>query len=326
MQLSEKTAAAAKTSAPARTPAPARPAEWVARPERGNLRLLRFMAALSLRFGRRASRLPLHAIVWYFFAFAPAARRDARRYLRLALGRRPTARDRLRHLFCFASTIHDRVFLLNERDDLFAISIEGEDLMRAQIASGRGAFLMGSHLGSFEVVGAVGRREPGLHVAMAMYEDNAAKVNATFKGVNPRLTPDIIPLGRIDAMLQISQRLDEGAFVGVLADRTFGPEPLQAVTLLGEPAQLPTGPMRMAAILGCTVIFMAGLYRGANRYHVVFAKLADFSGIPAAARAAAVHDAIDRYAALLERYCRSDPYNWFNFFDFWRPRAAERGP
>jgi predicted LPLAT superfamily acyltransferase len=27
-----------------------------------------------------------------------------------------------------------------------------------------------------------------------------------------------------------------------------------------------------------------------------------------------------RYAALIDRYCRSDPYNWFNFFDFWRER------
>ena len=23
-------------------------------------------------------------------------------------------------------------------------------------------------------------------------------------------------------------------------------------------------------------------------------------------------------AALLEKYVRDDPYNWFNFFDFWR--------
>ncbi|MFI4890444.1 MAG: acyl-CoA synthetase, partial [Steroidobacterales bacterium] len=28
------------------------------------------------------------------------------------------------------------------------------------------------------------------------------------------------------------------------------------------------------------------------------------------------------YAALLERYCTSDPYNWFNFFDFWQDPAA----
>src|SRR5271166_5600592 len=89
-----------------------RPAEWLARPERGSPRLLRLMASLSLLVGRRASRVPLHAIAWYFFAFAPTARRHARRYLRLALGRNPGARDRFRHLLYFATTIHDRAFLL----------------------------------------------------------------------------------------------------------------------------------------------------------------------------------------------------------------------
>ncbi len=256
--------------------------------------------------------------------FAPTARRHARRYLRLALGRNPGPRDRFRHLLYFATTIHDRVFLVNGHDELFDISIEGQDLMRAQLATGRGAFLIGSHMGSFEVVGAVGRREPGLRVAMAMYEHNAVKLGAILKGINPQLTPDIIPLGRIDAMLELSRRLDDGAFVGILADRTLGQEPLQPVTLLGEHAELPTGPLRMAAMLGCPVIFMAGLYRGANRYHVVFERFADFTNVAAASRAAAVREAVERYAALLDRYCRSDPYNWFNFFDFWRPQNREQ--
>jgi hypothetical protein len=35
-------------------------------------------------------------------------------------------------------------------------------------------------------------------------------------------------------------------------------------------------------------------------------------------RDAAVRAAVERSAALLDQYCRSDPYNWFNFFDFWQ--------
>jgi len=135
--------------------------------------------------------------------------------------------------------------------------------------------------------------------------------------VNSSAKPDIISLGQVDTMLQIAQRLDRGAFVGMLADRTLGDEPLQEVTLLGERAYLPTGPMRVAAVLRCPVIFMAGLYRGGNRYHVVFAPVADFSATPAGEREAAIERAVQCYAALLDRYCRSDPYNWFNFFDFW---------
>jgi predicted LPLAT superfamily acyltransferase len=27
---------------------------------------------------------------------------------------------------------------------------------------------------------------------------------------------------------------------------------------------------------------------------------------------------LQRYAERLEHYCRIAPYNWFNFYDFWR--------
>ena len=156
---------------------------------------------------------------------------------------------------------------------------------------------------------------------MAMYERNAQKMNAMLAAINPAAKPDIIALGEIDAMLRIAERLDGGAFVGMLGDRTLGEEAVQQVTMLGERACLPVGPMRLAAVLRRPVLFMAGLYRGQNRYHVVFERIADFSEIPAAGRDAAVRAALERYAALIDRCCRTDPYNWFNFFDFWRERT-----
>jgi predicted LPLAT superfamily acyltransferase len=300
-------------------------AEWLGSRERGSALLLRAMAFVSLRAGRTLSRGVLYGIAVYFFLFAPGARRSSRRYLRLALGRSPGAKDRFRQILYFATCIHDRLFLVNEQYDCFHITIEGESLVRAHLDAGQGAFLLGAHLGSFELMRSVGRRQRGLHVSMAMYEHNAQKLKAVLAAINPAANPDIISLGEIDAMLRIAERLDRGAFVGVLGDRTLGDEAVQAVTVLGERAYLPVGPMRAAAVLRRPVIFMAGLYRGKNRYHVVFAQVADFSSIPAGGRDAAVRTAIERYAALLDRYCRTDPYNWFNFFDFWRARTAGAG-
>lgn len=300
-------------------------AEWIRHRERGSILLLRLMAFLSLRLGRTLSRIPLYGIAMYFFLFAPDARRNSLHYLRLALGRRPTAGDRFRQVLSFATTIHDRVYLVNRQFDDFDITLEGEALMISQLESGRGALLLGAHMGSFEVMHSLGRRRGALRVVMAMYEENARKINATLAAINPDLVHDIVPLGRIDSMLDIAERLDRGAFVGVLADRTLGNEPVQAVTLLGEPAYLPTGPMRAAAILRCPVFFMAGLYRGGNRYHVVFEQVADFSTPAAAPRNAAVGAAVERYAAALDAHCRRDPYNWFNFYDFWRTHSADAG-
>jgi predicted LPLAT superfamily acyltransferase len=296
----------------------AKSAEWIRHRERGSMALLKIMAFLSLRLGRSMSRIVLYGIAAYFFCFGPSARRHALRYLRLALGKAPKARDRFRQILSFATTIHDRVYLINGRFQLFNITLEGEAMLRAQVSCGRGALLLGAHMGSFEVVHALSRRHGEVQVAMAMYEENARKISGILAAINPGSTPDIVSLGRLDAMLRIAERLDGGAFVGVLSDRTLGDEPVQAVTLLGERAYLPTGPMRAAAILRCPVFFMAGLYRGKNNYHVVFERVADFSPASVGSRSLAVRVAIERYAAVLDHYCRTDPYNWFNFFDFWR--------
>ena len=296
--------------------------EWVTAPERGTINMLRVMTFLSLKLGRRVGRIALYGIAGYFYLFAPTPGRHIRTYLRHALRREPTGRDHFRLLLSFSSTIHDRVYLLNEQYDLFDISVEGVDIVKARIDRGEGILLMGAHMGSFEIMRALGRRQPGLKVAMAMYAENAGKINTTMAAVNPRLANDIIPLGTIDSMLRIQARLDGGSCVGVLGDRTIGAEAVHRVRFLGAPAHFPTSAMRLAAVLRREVIFMTGLYRGGNRYHIVFDELADFRRTGAADRSAAVAAAIERYAALLERYCTSDPYNWFNFFDIWQDPAA----
>jgi predicted LPLAT superfamily acyltransferase len=169
---------------------------------------------------------------------------------------------------------------------------------------------------------ALGRRQAGLRVAMAMYQHNASRIAAFFKATNPASAPEIIALGHLEAMLRIRDCLDEGKFVGMLADRTIADAPAQLVSFLGRAALFPSGPMRAAAALRRPVIFMTGLYRGGNHYHVVFRQIADFSQPAPAGREAAVRDAIAHYVALLEGYCRSDPYNWFNFYDFWHGADA----
>src|SRR5580693_9523614 len=112
---------------------PPRSAEWRDYRERGSVRLLRIMAFLSLRLGRSLSRSVLYGIAIYFFLFSPAASRHSRRFLKLALGRNPSAADRFRHILYFATCIHDRVYLVNEQYDRFDCTIEGEPIVRAQI-------------------------------------------------------------------------------------------------------------------------------------------------------------------------------------------------
>lgn len=294
--------------------------DWSQREELGNALLLRAMTWLSLRLGRRASRVLVYLGTGYYMLFSPQARSASRAYLRRALGRPAHWRDVYGHLLTFATTIHDRLYLINERFDLFDIRPQGHELVDDALRNGRGAFLMGGHLGSFEVVRALGRTRPGLRVVVTMYEENARKINATIAAVNPAAQPEVIPLGQVDSMLRVNERLDQNCMVGMLADRTLLEDTASArhLPFLGKPAAFPLGPLYMAAMLKRPVIFMTGLYRGGNRYDVHFETLADFSHTPREARAAAIDAALARYVTLLDRHCRTAPYNWFNYFDFWR--------
>ncbi|HYN78148.1 MAG TPA: acyl-CoA synthetase, partial [Lamprocystis sp. (in: g-proteobacteria)] len=299
----------------------ARQAEWAQRPERSNMAMLRVMSWVSLHLGRRVARVLLYGISLYFLLFATAARHASRAYLTRALGRTPRLRELFRHFHTFASCTHDRVFLLNDRFDLFDIQVHGAAAFEAVLAAGRGALLIGAHLGSFEVVSAVGRHRLGLPVVMVMYEDNARKINAALAAIKPATVPDIIALGQLDSMLQVRARLNEGMVLGVLGDRTLDDDPTVPVQFLGATAAFPVGPMRLAALLECPVFFMAGIYLGGNRYAIHFEPLADFTGIERKGRDAAIREAVAAYAAGLARHCRETPFNWSNFYDFWRTPA-----
>jgi predicted LPLAT superfamily acyltransferase len=300
---------------------------WVHASERSNVFTLRLMCGLAVWFGRRVARLLLYPITAYFVLLAPTPRRHARRYLGRALGRPATWRDVYRHFHTFASTVLDRVFLLRGQMDVFELTLTDHQPLDMTLAEGRGAFLLGAHIGSFEVLSAVGRYHPGMQVAMVMYPDNARKINTALQALVPDEPLRIIPLGRPESTLAIRDWLDANGLAGILADRMLPAESARGagveVSFLGHPARFTDGPFRLADLLRRKVIFMVGLYQGERcgrgHYDVRFDVLADFSEriTDPALREARVQAAVAAYVARLEALCRESPVNWFNYFDFW---------
>jgi len=300
---------------------------WVQQRERGNRFVVRLMGWIAVAFGRRIARGVLHPITAYYLLFATQARRQSARYLERALGRPPTLADRYRHVFTFAAAVLDRVYLARGRLQDFDLRLEGAPLMDELVEQGRGALLIGAHLGSFEALHAVGASRPKLRVAMAMYPDNARMIHETLQAIAPDFHLDIIPIGRPSSTLAVRDWLDTGGLVGMLGDRVLAGERsrtgLVELPLLGQAARFSDGPFRLALLLKRRLVFMVGLYRGGNRYDVRFEPLADFSALPAGAQARdnLLRDAMQAYVQRLESLCREAPYNWFNFYDFWNEDA-----
>jgi len=305
---------------------PAGPAlpEWAARRERGSRLALRFMAWLAVTLGRPVARWLLHPIALYFLCFAPAARRHSRRYLQRALGRPPRWAERYRHFHSFASTVLDRVYFVRGQMQHFDLQVSGGEHVDAALATGQGAFLLGAHVGSFEVLHAVGATRPGMRVALVMYPDNARLIQGVLQALAPGLQLNVIAIGRPGSTLAIRDWLDGGGLAGLMGDRYLAAEAGRGtgsvlLPFLGVPARYTEGPLRLAQVLRRRVVFMVGLYRGGRCYDVRFETLADF-GLPApdaATREARLQEALRAYVARLEALAREAPDNWFNFHDYW---------
>ncbi len=318
----------------ARPPAPGAeaPADWTRTRERSNRGTLRLMSWIAVHGGRRLARLLLWPITAYFLLFPGQVGRHSRRYLGRALGRPPGWRDRWHHVHTFAATVLDRVYFLRDMRRCFDLQVVGAQHLQDVLALGRGAILVGGHVGSFEALSAAGRQLAGLDIAMAMYPDNARLINETLEAIAPGFRMRIIALGQRSAMLSIRDWLDGGGVVGLLADRGLPGADARSDELwlpfLGHEAPFPLGPWRLAQLLKRPVVFMVGLYNGGRRYELRFEPLADFAAAPpdAAGRERALHEAARAYAARLESICRTAPYNWFNFHDFWHEDAPAGGP
>ena len=284
------------------------PPQWTTREERGSVWAIRAVVAVALAIGRPAMRLLLLPICVYFMLVPSHWQRTSREYLPRALGRKARLSDGWLHCHSFAACLLDRVYLLRGQTKRFRLTVTGAQAMVELRASGQGCLLLGSHLGSFEVARAAGRALEGFPITLVMYEDNARKTNAVLAAIDPSLAVETIALGRPGAMLAVRDRLEDGHLVGVLADRGLHDDDRVRLPFLGSDAGFPEGPFRMAALLKPRTMLMFGLYRGGNRYDIVFEELPNPQDVAGSMR---------HYVARLEHHCRQAPYNWFNFYDFW---------
>jgi predicted LPLAT superfamily acyltransferase len=292
--------------------------QWRSQREPGSRNAIRIMIWLALHWGRTACRALLVPISTYALLAAPLARRSSHAFLSRALDRRPTWRDTFLHLFVFATTVLDRVYLVNGRHRDFSVGVSNEQVFWNALAQHRGCLLLGSHLGSFEMLSIIGSVEKKLTINVVMHLEDSALLRDMLPRSGNTFPYRVIPLGHPGSMLRVKECLERGEVVGILADRIYGDEPSQWLPFLGRAAKFSLSPMRLAALAGAPVVLMFGLFRGGRRYEIVFEPLgeqcfdgAECSMSPVPARA------LRYYVERLEHHARHSPYNWFNFYDYW---------
>lgn len=294
-------------------------ADWTASREGGGRFALWLIRGICIYLGRPAGRALLYPITLYFFCRRPVERRASRAYLTRVFGRPASSWQVLRHFHCFAATILDRVFFLGDRFEGFDVVVHDIDELNSRVRPGRGLILLGSHLGSFEVLRALAGDRPDIVVRAVLDTGQTPAMTELLHEINPRIAEQVIDASRPgpEIVLAIHAALQAGEVVTLLGDRARPGERVVSVDFLGARANFPVAPFLLAAMLRVPVVMTTGVYRGANRYAISFAGFADEIDLPRRASDAQVRAVVQRYAAHLEEQVRDAPYNWFNWYDFW---------
>ena len=157
----------------------------------------------------------------------------------------------------------------------FDLTIHDAEPLLDRVDRQQGCLLLGSHLGSFEILRATGLISRTVPIKLLMHQENAPILNEILGNLDPAMLDSIIPVGEPETMLRAKECLDEGGLVGMLGDRPLKHEKVVRCKFFGHTAQFPSGPMLLASILKVPVVLFFCLYRGGGRYDIHFELFAE---------------------------------------------------
>jgi len=240
----------------------------------------------------------------------------------------PAARERARdlihaHFYAWIDFLHFASRPPEEASRLVE-SVVGYSRILEGLEKGKGVLLLTAHLGNWEVGGLMlaEMRQP-IHVVLV--PDIFPAVERARRRLHERAGVTEIPVDRsFVPTLSVLRALEKNAIVAMQGDRDFDNTGV-AVPFLGRPAYFPRGPIRVAMATGAAVLpaFIVRVPDGRYRAIVEEPLAVEREGD----REAAFRANLARYVAILERYVRDYPEQWYCFYPFWddpsRGRRAE---
>jgi phosphatidylinositol dimannoside acyltransferase len=224
----------------------------------------------------------------------------------------------VRRLFTYSTLSYYHLFRNLGRGidpDAFEPSVEMSSEVRgyleAAAATGRGLFVLGSHMSAFDLCGiAFAHRAPSPPQALSL-----ANPPSGFEFVNRLRSKGrgtITPISP-ETLREAMQRLRDGGIVLTGVDRPI-PNGNEPVTFFGQTAYLPTGYIRIALKTDCLVMTMGFRYDG-ERYHIMAYPPMEMVRTGDRERDARLN--VQRVLSQVEGFVRMAPDQWMVFAPVW---------
>lgn len=286
---------------------------------RGGLSGYRFFILLLKYPGLKFSYFFLRFVVMYFVLFVPKARKPIFDYFRNILGFSywKSVRYVFKNFYKLGQVLLDKVALLAGFSNKFTFDFEGEEYLH-EMAAGNGGFLIGAHIGNWEIAGQLLERiDTRVHIVMVEAEHQ--RIKALLDDVMTKKSMHIISIkDDYSHLFEIKDALDKNELVAIHGDRFVEGSKTVRGELLGKEALFPYGPFFIPMKYNKPVTVVSAIKETDTHYHFYATKPKVYK----ASRDKETNDKelrkmLSDYTIEIERILKMAPEQWFNYYYFW---------
>lgn len=329
----------AQQTKPGVTSAESRVRHWASFNENTYVFGIRILFWVYRIFGRLPFRMCLYPVVLHYWFTNARAARASKEYLQQlqathnTFGRKIGWLDSIRHFMAFAETILDKLLAVTGAIDPTSVRVdgEGEQLLKAQLATGRGAVVVTGHIGCVELCRLSGARHEGVRLNVLVHTRHAERFNRVLNSLNPHNEINLIQVTEVNpaTAILLSERIERGEIVAMAGDRVpvlSGSQRQAQATVpamfLGREAQFPIGPYVLASLFKCPLFAIACVREkdatGMQSYVLHVHRLTELITVSRTNRSGTFGVQAQSFSDWLEGVLVRSPLSWFNFFPFWQ--------
>ncbi|MBW7912921.1 MAG: lipid A biosynthesis acyltransferase [Taibaiella sp.] len=266
--------------------------------------------------GLGATYALLPFVTLYYRLFVPSATRPLM-YLyteRLKYDRKKASSLVRKNLVVFGQTIIDKIAVLSGAGGKLSFTHEGVEHIEQLVKDGKGGILLSAHLGNWEVAGHLLKRINTV-INIVMYDGEAEQMKQYMQQFESNRSFNIIFIkDDLSHIYEISAALARNELICLHGDRYRPGNRTMQHNFLGKDALFPAGPFILAAKLKAPVCFVFAFKETNFHYHFYAYPPRVYEG----RGTIGMERMLDEYVEKLEDRLNHYPWQWFNYYDFWK--------
>lgn len=216
--------------------------------------------------------------------------------------------------FVFGQVLIDKIAISAGLRSKFTFDFDGIDVLKQLLSEEKGGILISAHIGNFEIAEKFFAEidlKSQIHIVTVDQEHSVIKEYLESISNDKPSVQFIYVKEDMSHIFEINNALSQNHLICFTGDRYFGNSKTIQAELLAKEALFPAGTFMLASRLKAPVAFVYVMKEPNLHYHLYTRRALEFKHRDAQA-------VLNAYTESVEGMLKKYPYQWFNYFNFWK--------